>query len=447
VRVLAAGYQQQGFAAAATAVATELATLLSCDRVSVGVGRRDRVRVVALSHSARFDRRTNLLRAVEGAMAEALLGEETVVHPPAAGEAPVPAVAHQTLAREHGGAVCTVLLSDAARPFGALTFERGAEQPFDAATVELCEAVSALLGPMLADRRRAERGAWARLLGAVGGPLGRLLGRGHLRVKLAALALVAVVATGVLATGPFRVTAPARVEGAVQRALVAPYAGYLASAGAKAGDLVKAGDVLATLDDQDLALERRRLANEREELNKEYRRALAQLDHAESRIVQAQIAQAEARLALLDEQIAKTRLTAPFDGVVVEGDLRDRLGAPVERGEILFELAPLDAYRLVLEVDEHDVGEVAAGQRGRLLLAALPGETLAFAVERITGIAETADGRNCLRVEARLDQAPPQLRPGMEGVGKVEVGERRLLDVWSDGLVKRARLWLWAWGS
>jgi hypothetical protein len=58
---------------------------------------------------------------------------------------------------------------------------------------------------------------------------------------------------------------------------------------------------------------------------------------------------------------------ADFDGVVVLGDLSQSLGSPVEKGQVLFEVAPLNSYR-ELRVDERDIAEVAVGQRGPLLL-------------------------------------------------------------------------------
>ena len=45
-----------------------------------------------------------------------------------------------------------------------------------------------------------------------------------------------------------------------------------------------------------------------------------------------------------------------------------------ERGQVLFEIAPLDSYRLVVQVDERDIAGVAVGQHGRLTLSGLPGE-------------------------------------------------------------------------
>jgi multidrug efflux pump subunit AcrA (membrane-fusion protein) len=152
-----------------------------------------------------------------------------------------------------------------------------------------------------------------------------------------------------------------------------------------------------------------------------------------------------AELELIDAQLERTRLVAPFAGVVVRGDLSQSLGTPVKRGDLLFEVAPLDGYRIILKVDQRDIAEPAPGQHGQLALAALPGETLPFTVERITPVSIPEDGRNYFRVEAHLDEPLPGLRPGMEGVAKIEVGARNIVWIWTHGLVDWLRLSTWSW--
>ena len=154
----------------------------------------------------------------------------------------------------------------------------------------------------------------------------------------------------------------------------------------------------------------------------------------------------EAQLALVEEQLSRAEMVAPFDGMVVSGDLSQLLGSPVEQGKVLFEVAPLDAYRVVLQVDERDIAELALGQRGQIaLVIGHAHERLPFTVRQITPVTTAQEGRNFFRVEARLDQAPPRLRPGMEGVGKVEVGERKLIWIWTHSLVEWLQLATWRW--
>ena len=49
--------------------------------------------------------------------------------------------------------------------------------------------------------------------------------------------------------------------------------------------------------------------------------------------------------------------------VVVSGDLTQSLGAPLERGQVMLELAPLDAYRVTLQVDERDIALTERARR------------------------------------------------------------------------------------
>lgn len=162
-------------------------------------------------------------------------------------------------------------------------------------------------------------------------------------------------------------------------------------------------------------------------------------------VAAAQEQQALAQLGLVDERLERANLRAPFEGVVVTGDLSQLLGSPVEQGKVLFEVAPLDAYRVVLHVDERDVAELKAGQRGQIALAGMPFDRLPFTVRQITPISTAQEGRNYFRVEAQLDQAPPRLRPGMEGIGKVEVGKRKLLWIWTHPLIEWLQLTTWRW--
>src|SRR3546814_6329120 len=81
--------------------------------------------------------------------------------------------------------------------------------------------------------------------------------------------------------GQFQVRADAELEGQVQRAASAPFSGFIARSQARAGDVVKAGQVLATLDDRDLRVDRARALGEVQQLDRRYREALAKHERAE----------------------------------------------------------------------------------------------------------------------------------------------------------------------
>jgi hypothetical protein len=131
--------------------------------------------------------------------------------------------------------------------------------------------------------------------------------------------------------------------------------------------------------------------------------------------------------------------------VVVSGDLSQSLGAPVEMGDLLFEVTPLDSYRLMLEVDERDINQVELGQRGDLVLSAFPQTRTPFTVSKITPVSTSEEGRNYFQVEATLDEMSPRLRPGMEGFGKIEIDRRKLIWIWTHDMIDWIRLKVWSW--
>jgi len=444
--LVAGALEHVRFPEAATALATELAARLDCERVSIGMTRKARIRVEALSHSADFDARAQLMRDLAAAMDEAADQDAVVIQPPLPGSPARIAREHERLTQQHGtGAALTVPMASDGQIVGAVTFERPAGAVFDANTVELCEDLATLLGPVLLLQQAAGASLLQRMREILHARIAELSGADYPSRRLLAAALLGTLLLLTFATGNYRVTADATLEGRVQRAVVAGIDGYVTEANARAGDLVSQGEVLGRLDDRDLMLERRKWAGRRAQLDKEYREALAGHDRAQVNIISAKRAQAAAQLELVEENLLRTRLFVPFDGGVVRGDLSQSLGAPVERGDVLFEVAPLEGYRIILEVDERDVSDVAPGQPGRLTLSALPGQPLPLAVERITPVAAAADGRNVFRVEARLERPAPGLRPGMEGVAKIEIDRRRLIWIWTHGLVDWLRLWAWSW--
>lgn len=443
--LLATAVGERAFAPAALAVANQLAARLDCDRVSLGFEQAGSVEVQAISHTASFDPRTNLVRLLGEAMDEVLDLDLAMVYPPIDGDE-FGVLAHAELAREcRDQAICSVPLLEHGHAIGVLTLERSAGPPFDADALALCKAVGLALGPVLALKRDGERGPWQRARDQGRGALAGLLGPRHPGLKLGALLLGALLGWLSLATGEYRVAARTVVEGAVQRAAVAPFDGYLAESLVRAGDTVRQGQLLSRLEDKDLLLERQRWSAEREQLLGKHRQAFAQQDRAGMALVAAQIGQAEAQLSLVESKLARAALVAPFDGIVVSGDLSQLLGTPLEQGKVLFEIAPLDAYRVILQVDERDIAQVRLGQTGTLALSGLPLGTLPFSVKQITPVTTAQDGRNHFRVEARIEQASERLRPGMEGVGKITVGERRLIWIWTHGLLDWLRLASWNW--
>ncbi len=446
LETVAVAHEHRKLHATAMAVTNELALRLGCDRVSIGLLRRDRMRIVAMSHTAWFQRMNKLVGTIENAMEEAVDQHASVTLPaiPATGRRVT--AAHADLARATSASgVASVVMTSRGRPIGAITLERRQGEPFDVEAVELGETIASLVGPVLELKSDARRWFAGRLVEGAADGIRAVLGPRRPSIKLAAIAVLGLLAVLAIARGEHRVSARAVVEGEQLRAAVVPFEGYVTEAHVRAGDTVREGDLLASLDDQDLQLEAAKVRATRAQLEQKYREAAAKHDRASARILAAQIRETEAELRLVEQRLARTRIVAPFDGLIVTGDLSQKLGTPVTKGEVLFEITPLEAYRVILHVDERDISRVGESQEGRLVLAGLTGEALPFTVNTVTPVSIQEEGTNVFRVEAALGATGVRLRPGMEGVGKIVVGEARLLWIWTHPLWDWLRLTVWKW--
>ena len=446
IDLMAAVLAEERADAACMAFVTELANRYALGRASVGFVEHETVEVRAVSHSAAVGNRMNLNRALGAAMEESVVQRRSIVYPEPADRDVLVTREHEELSRQQGvEAVLTIPLFGDGRYYAALTLERSGESGFDEREAEFFAAVAGLAGPVLESKRLRDRPFPYRARDGVREQAARLVGPERVGLKVLAVVAVLVLAYLSFAKADYRLSADVALEGAVQRALVAPFDGYVDEAPARPGDVVEEGDLLCRLDDRDLSLERLKWTSQRSGLQRRLQEALAGYDRVEVSIMSAQLDQLQAQLELTESHLARTEVRAPFDGVVVSGDLSQRLGGAVQKGEALYQVTPLDAYRVVLKIPENRISDLRVGQQGSLVLASLPQQGFGFSVRRITPISMAEEGQNHYRVEADLDEVVDALRPGMEGVGKIQVDRRRILSIWTRHVREWIDLKLWAW--
>ncbi len=435
--------------AAALAAVCLLARALAAQRVSLGWAQADgHLQLLAVSDGRVPTPHSAADEPLLAALAECLDQQAVVRWPEADADAAMPRItlAQRALLASAGAAAAVSLpLVSEGRVLGALTLEwadtPGSQQPLGG--IENLEHLAAWMAPVLAlmqanerpwlrrwrdnvadwldSRDQPERRRWRSLL-----PAGLAL----------ALLLGAWPATR-------HIGGPARLEGAVQRVLSAPTDGFIAQVHVRPGDSVRAGQPLLDLADRDLQLERQRWQSQLAQQLEGLAAAQARTDRAALSQHQAKADEAQAQLDLVDEKLQRSRLVAPFDAVVVQGDLAQQLGAPVKLGAELMTLAPLGAYRVIVEVDERDVAELRLGQPGLLALSALPWAAMPLLISRISPVAKAPDGRNVFEVEASLPTPPAELRPGLLGQARIDAGRAPLAWQAVRRLVAGVRLWWW----
>jgi len=211
--------------------------------------------------------------------------------------------------------------------------------------------------------------------------------------------------------------------------------------------------VLGTLETAELRLELKSDEAQCLGYRKQADAAMREDKRSDTQIAQAQAAQVEAKMKLLEYRIGQSVIVSSIDGCVISGDLRKQLGAPVKTGDVLFQVAAMDDLRAELAVPEDVITDVQAaleksqkgGEQlgGALATTARPDEHIGFVVERINPVAEVVKDSNVFKVRVRLLNTPSIFRPGMEGVGKIDIGRRSYGFIWTRRLINWVRMKLW----
>ena len=431
--------------AVAIAVVNAAVTGLGCTRVSLGLVEQGSINVIAVSGQSHLDVRRDVIRQLADAMHETVSYQGSLQYPSPRKD--VQLAAHARLFVNQGQNAClSVRLPCDGKDKAVVLLERAHSKKFNTADVATIENMLAPLASVLTLLQEANATPKQRLKQKVHQAAQRLRERDIAPGKAGVFIAFVLIFLAAFLPVPHRVTARAVIEAADRQVVVAPQAGYVQSSHVRAGEHVTAGQLLASLDSRALALEADKWRSERMKHEQKYATALAVHDRAELSRLRAEAVRIDAELALVKQQLERSELRAPFAGVLLSGDLSQSLGAPVQAGEVLFELASAKQFRLLLDVDERDAGFIASGQIAELRMASLPEKTWRAELEDVLPVAIVEQGSSVFRLPATLQQDASVLRPGMQGIAQIHVGSRSLLWVYTHSLLDRLRLLAWQLG-
>jgi membrane fusion protein, multidrug efflux system len=191
------------------------------------------------------------------------------------------------------------------------------------------------------------------------------------------------------------------------------------------GQMVKQGDLLFTLDD---AIYRAEVATAQANLElskRNYERASELLERnagteraKDEALAQMEIDQAEVNLA--QTRLDKTRIAAPFDGVI--GLRQVSVGEYVTPGQDLVNLEDIEPIKVDFRIPERLLAAVDAGQPIEITVEAWPERTFEGAVFAINPQVDAA-GRSII-LRAQIDNEERLLRPGLFARVKLITAQR-----------------------
>lgn len=373
---------------------------------------------------------------LEAALDECLLRGEVGIWPPPPGAARHSLVTHKQLAlRWNAESVVSVPLrtheGDTVCAWVAIA--RGREQAL--ATAGFMQAVAPLLGAALRTLQRGERGritrAWSQFTHALRQRQGRLI----------ALGCVLLLA-GLCVPLPYSVRGGCEVHPVSLRYVAAPFDARLLHAEVEPGDEVEAGQVLARLDGEEIRWELSGASAEVDRAAKERDGHLAEKEFNAAQVSRLEMARMTAKVTVLRQRSEQLEIRSPVAGVVISGDLRKAVGAPLSTGQTLFEIAPLEEMVLEIGIPEEDIGHVTIGQSVEAVLHALPDRTWTGSIARLHPRSELVDPDYVFVAEVKFTNEYGLLRPGMKGRAKVQTASHPLGWNLFHKAVDQGRFWI-----
>ena len=434
---------EKRYLAAAMTICNEINSRFDCSRVSLGWLKNGYIRTQAISHMERFEKKMDAIQSLETAMEEAFDQDEEIVIPKDSQQYSI-TKEHERFALSQG--VKTMLslpIRENGEAVGVLTCERE-DTPFDEKDITMLRLICDQATQRLSDLKHADRWFGAKLLGAVKNGLGKLLGVEHTFPKLLGILIFALLAFMVIGQWNYRVEAPFILHTDDLAYIPAPFDGYIDDVHIQVGDPVGENEQLLTLDSRELLLEESSAIADRTRYAREAKKSSAREDLAEMRIAQALKVQTEARLDLIRYHLANAELRSPFSGVVVEGELKELLGAPVRKGDVLFKVAKIENMYAILDIDEKDIHEITLNQTGELAFVSRPELKFPIEVSLVEPVALTKEEGNVFPVQCKFSGSIENWwRPGMSGIAKINAGKRNILWIFTHRTINFFRLLLW----
>lgn len=182
------------------------------------------------------------------------------------------------------------------------------------------------------------------------------------------------------------------------------------------GDVVKAGDVLAQLEDEQREIEAKRakatmdrLHNELKRKEKLFNKNLISAQEFENAKYEYEAQKSEYELAQL--KIRNSKIRAPINGVI--SDRLVKKGNMIQADQEVFEVTDLDPILAVLKIPEHEMDKIEKGQQAFLQADAIRNQTFEGEVLRISPTVNAETGT--FEVTVALRDETKQLKPGMFG--------------------------------
>ncbi|MCA9166521.1 MAG: efflux RND transporter periplasmic adaptor subunit [Planctomycetales bacterium] len=432
----------------AFAIVNNLKGKMNCDQVAFGWVKNKQAKVLCLSGFYHVYPRSPGVRVLEQAMSECLDAGVPIccqqdaqysTDPLSSGHA-----LHRMWRADVGNVpVASVPITVQGECVAILSLRNPLDRPFSKDQLQKVMELVNPLAPGLRLLARADRSVPRHLLDTTTTFTHALLSPSNRVSQITAVLLAAVIAWATFGTLPHTLTVPCETIPTDLRDISIPFSGTLDRICVRAGQFVRQGQLLASMQtslleaDRDKELAAMRLATI--EMND----AMQRNDANTAGQAQARVEMARAQLKLIETRIAASQIVSPADGVIVGDHLERRVGATVPLGESFCNVAVDGGLTLKLLIPERQIAYAETGQQVNFAVEAKPDQRAACQVDWLSESAVAADGRNVFVAECQLAESDAWLKAGMTGTARIEAGRQRIAWLWFHRLLDWLRIQTW----
>jgi multidrug resistance efflux pump len=214
----------------------------------------------------------------------------------------------------------------------------------------------------------------------------------------------------------------------------------IASVRHREGDLVREGEVVATLYDGEYQAAAAQARSDLDIARNELAQHQAEGDMAALAKAAARLEEMRARDSVAESNLAQTQVRAPAAGVLITPHMEERIGQMVPSGAEIGVLADSRSAEVEVAVREVDSSLLREGESVAVKLNSYPSRVFHGKIGRVAPtVHEEGEDRFTL-ADAVLDNQSGVIRPGMLGKAKISTGTRRM----GYAVFRKPARWLWA---
>src|SRR5438132_465437 len=161
------------------------------------------------------------------------------------------------------------------------------------------------------------------------------------------------------------------------------------------------------------------------------------------RQVEADVERLAKQVAILDQELGKTEIRAPIDGIVATPFVERKLNQHLDPGDELCRIVDMGRVIVEMQVPEKELADVRPGNPVFMKARSLPSLDLEGRVDFIAPVAQSVNGQQMVVVRSELQNDDLLLKPDMTGVAKIYCGDRRILDLMTRRMIRWIRTEFW----